>query len=78
MRHFLPESCWTKYSDCSRLVVSKSIMGRTGKQSTISFMLLRCKTDAARLRGGVLFYKKGARTDTRTAFSNARGKRNER
>ena len=35
MRHFLPESCWTKYSDCSRLAVSKPIMGRTGKQSTV-------------------------------------------
>ena len=75
MRHFLPESCWTKYSDCSRLAVSKSIMERTGKQSTISFMLLRCKTDAARLRGVVLFYKKGARTDTRTAFFKRRGKK---
>ena len=41
-------------------------------------MLLRCKTDAARLRGIVLFYKKGARTDTRTAFFKRQGKRNER
>jgi hypothetical protein len=50
-------------------------MGRTGKQSTISFMLLRCKTDTARLRRVVLFYKKGARTDTRTAFFKRQGKK---